>query len=395
MVSDWRVLRDDAPVRSSVAALTSRLRGEEVPFDREARAWWLEHSAREGARLEEEYDFVFAHGPEALGLLALRGARGARWVWCTDLDLSRALPDAWALVGPLLREYDAVVVPHPGFAPERIESDRLVCIAPGVDPLGLRNVGLPREVVDDVLAALGIASHQTLLVHEGSGWRGTAEVVAAVRRVRMEHSATQLALVLREEVSERDADAWRDEPGVRVFGPGDLGHVEVAALHCAARVVVAGRAAEDDFGLLAADAMWKGVPVVAPAQLPIVEHGALPWIGGTEALAEALCHLLRDKAAAARSGATGRDGVRAGLLLPRLVLDQARLMTRLARARPLAPHAPDRDPVCGMQVVEAAAHAEHEGRRYAFCSTACRHRFLEDPKRYLRRPLGPGHTPLG
>ena len=46
--------------------------------------------------------------------------------------------------------------------------------------------------------------------------------------------------------------------------------------------------------------------------------------------------------------------------------------------------ATERDPVCGMTVepAQAAAHAEHGGARYYFCSQHCHDTFIEDPSRY-------------
>ena len=43
------------------------------------------------------------------------------------------------------------------------------------------------------------------------------------------------------------------------------------------------------------------------------------------------------------------------------------------------------DPVCGMQVDEkkAAGQAEHQGRRYYFCSEGCRRMFEQNPSAYL------------
>ncbi len=45
-----------------------------------------------------------------------------------------------------------------------------------------------------------------------------------------------------------------------------------------------------------------------------------------------------------------------------------------------------KDPVCGMKVdpAKAAATAEHEGKRYFFCSQGCATKFSADPQRYLR-----------
>ncbi|MEB2312842.1 MAG: SCO family protein [Sorangiineae bacterium] len=67
---------------------------------------------------------------------------------------------------------------------------------------------------------------------------------------------------------------------------------------------------------------------------------------------------------------------------------------------PASPHAPPPggpgrasraektvDPVCGMTVLasEDAPHALHDGKRYTFCSDACRERFVKEPARYLKR----------
>ena len=45
------------------------------------------------------------------------------------------------------------------------------------------------------------------------------------------------------------------------------------------------------------------------------------------------------------------------------------------------------DPVCGMQVEErdAAGQAEHEGRTYYFCSSACQRKFEESPESYANK----------
>ena len=49
---------------------------------------------------------------------------------------------------------------------------------------------------------------------------------------------------------------------------------------------------------------------------------------------------------------------------------------------------PTKDPVCGMDVdPKTATHREtHMNREYFFCSTGCRHKFIEDPHAYLNKP---------
>lgn len=57
---------------------------------------------------------------------------------------------------------------------------------------------------------------------------------------------------------------------------------------------------------------------------------------------------------------------------------------RAAHSAPRADLATAIDPVCGMTVpVTSEHHAEHEGKRYVFCASSCRAKFVADPGRYL------------
>ena len=62
-------------------------------------------------------------------------------------------------------------------------------------------------------------------------------------------------------------------------------------------------------------------------------------------------------------------------------------MTVSADPQEPATFAVDVDPVCGRQlspeVAAKAPRVEWEGESYAFCSEACRARFLVEPERYL------------
>lgn len=46
-----------------------------------------------------------------------------------------------------------------------------------------------------------------------------------------------------------------------------------------------------------------------------------------------------------------------------------------------------KDPVCGMQVVEASAPArsEYKGTTYYFCSAACKAAFEKNPEKYASK----------
>ncbi len=128
-----------------------------------------------------------------------------------------------------------------------------------------------------------------------------------------------------------------------------VGNVEVNAFQALSDVIVQ-KSLREGFGLVVAEALWKGTPVVAgraggiPLQMADGVGGVL--VDGVEECAGALVELLRDRARAKALGASGRERVRAHFLLPRLILDELSLMRELATAKPIvvAPASDRRDP---------------------------------------------------
>jgi len=43
-----------------------------------------------------------------------------------------------------------------------------------------------------------------------------------------------------------------------------------------------------------------------------------------------------------------------------------------------------KDPVCGMEVKEGETCSVHEGKKYCFCSEACKEKFEKEPSRYVK-----------
>ena len=51
------------------------------------------------------------------------------------------------------------------------------------------------------------------------------------------------------------------------------------------------------------------------------------------------------------------------------------------------------DPVCGTEINPTqAVHAEHHGKRYAFCSLHCKQAFEDDPQAYAAQAAQPNRS---
>ena len=89
----------------------------------------------------------------------------------------------------------------------------------------------------------------------------------------------------------------------------------------------------EGFGLVVSESLWKGTPVVAgraggiPMQMPEGVGGLL--VDSVEECAAAMLKLLNDRELAEQLGRAGREHVREHFLLPRLLMEELRLLSTL------------------------------------------------------------------
>jgi trehalose synthase len=197
-----------------------------------------------------------------------------------------------------------------------------------------------------------------------------------------------------------DPESWDMYRSIRKAIAGDkrvhvftnligVGNIEVNAFQALSKVVIQ-KSLREGFGLVVAEALWKGTPVVAgraggiPLQMADGTGGVL--VDSVDECARALVALLKDEPRARALGTSGRERVRRHFLTPRLVLDELSLMRRLGagaaagRAFEWVSH---RDPVCGMAVEVADETTTIDGLTLRFCSAQCRATFARAPERYL------------
>jgi trehalose synthase len=119
-----------------------------------------------------------------------------------------------------------------------------------------------------------------------------------------------------------------------------VGNIEVNAFQALSNVILQ-KSVREGFGLVVSEALWKGTPVVGarvggiPLQMPESVGGFL--VDTIEECAAAVLTLLRNPEEARELGARGREHVRHHFLMPRLLLEELRLMDALAHEQPLEP----------------------------------------------------------
>lgn len=346
-------------------------------------------------------DVVQLHDPQTAGLIPHLSDRGVSVVWRSHIgcdETNEHTARGWAFLEPYLQEAQAVVVSRPAYAPPSVPRERIVVIAPSIDPFAAKNAAIPNGDVQRTLVRAGLVDgmDDTLEVRFprrdgsiGTVRRHTGAVVAGgplpahtpyVLQVSRWDRLKDMPGVMRAFVGNPDARTaahlvlagpavegvsddpeglevlqecvrlWEElDPDVRarvhlaVLPMDDIdenAHI-VNALQRAAAVVVQ-KSLQEGFGLTVTEAMWKSRPMIASAVGGIqdqIEDGVSGLLladpSDLERAGQLMAQLLTDDALAARLGAGARERVYQQFLPDRHLLQYEQLLA----AMPLPPRA--------------------------------------------------------
>jgi trehalose synthase len=334
----WEVTGGDPAFYATATALEAALRGTERVLTDEALDHLVEMNRVNAKKLSLEADLVVVHDVQPATLVQGRPAAAGRWVWCCHFDCSRPQRRAWSFVRPFVNQYDAAIFALPAFS-RRLGVPKYV-IHPSIDPLSEKNRDMsPREVAA-TLGTLGIPQDKPLLLQVGE-FNAADDPLGVVNAYRLVKKHYDVRLVLAGTVGtdpespgvldELREAAARDADIVLRELPPDA-HTEINALQRAATVVLQ-KSIRGGFGLGAAEALWKGKPVIGgfvgglPHQIVYDVTGYT--VHSVEGAAFRLRHLLNNRELIARMGAAGREHVRRSFLITRHLVDKLALLIHL------------------------------------------------------------------
>jgi trehalose synthase len=349
--ADWQVLGGSPEFFRATKALHNALQGAPQSLTEGERAAYLQCTRENAPKLDHGYDFVVIHDPQPAALLSIHGAGAARTVWRCHIDTSEPNADAWRFLRPFVAEFDAAVFTMPEFVPPDLPVARVRTIAPAIDPLSPKNIGIERSTASQILDWIGIDRPGRLItqVSRFDPWKDPLGVIAAYRLVREQVPGLQLALVGSMALDDPEGwDVYRQltehaerDPLIHIYtNLTGASNVEVNAFQRLSDVV-AQKSIREGFGLVVSESLWKGTPVVAgraggiPMQMPEGTGGRL--VDDVEQCAAAMLELLGDPKLARELGRSGREHVREHFLLPRLLRDELELLAALDGAEPASP----------------------------------------------------------
>ena len=351
LAADWKIISGTDEFFGVTKAMHNALQGKAHPWTAAERELWVETN-RANAEGWEEYDYIVIHDPQPapmLGLLREAGnAPGGKWLWRCHIDLTDAQPEAWELLRPFVHEYDASIWTMREYVREGVSDKNLFIAPPAIDPMSPKNTPLPAGEAARVLDRYSIDPARPMVtqVSRFDPWKDPLGVIDAYRIAREQHPGLQLVLVGSLAHDDPEGQEWlqkvfdhRDHDGdIHVLTNLDgVGNHEVNAFQTAAKVVIQ-KSTREGFGLVVAEGLWKGKPVIGgrcggiPLQVIDGQTGYL--VDSAEECGRRLSELLGHPERSDELGEAGRELVRERFLLTRYLHDYIRMFRKLGGLRP-------------------------------------------------------------
>jgi trehalose synthase len=351
LITEWHVMRGAHEFYKVTKTIHNGLQGMSIRLNPNMKDTWLKYNALNADVLNSNgtYDFAVVHDPQPAGILQLLHDRNGhrnlgKWIWRCHLDLSSPRPSTWRFLRPYVDVYDAAIFTTANYFPKDLRGPRCFNIPPGIDPLAIKN-----QLIDN-REALGILRHYDvdperpfiLKVSRFDPWKDFRGIINIYEILKKEFPELQLVLI---------GGGAGDDPEARscykrtlafahgkddihiLWGKNGVGSPELNAFQQMASVVVQ-KSIREGFGLVVAEALWKGRPVVASDVGGIslqIAHGESGYLVRSEnEWVEAITYLLRNSIAAHSLGSAGKRFVQDGFLITRCVRDYLKIFSTLA-----------------------------------------------------------------
>jgi trehalose synthase len=162
--ADWKLISTDPEFLRVTKGFRNALQGAPYELEQAARETYLTYCSRNADLLDEEYDFIIVHDPQAAAIRHFRGRAGAKWIWRCHIDTSEPNEAVLEFMLPFLAEYDALIFTMDAFVPAALNHQRVVAMTPAIDPLSPKNMGVPHATCQEIRSWRGMDPRRSLVL---------------------------------------------------------------------------------------------------------------------------------------------------------------------------------------------------------------------------------------
>jgi trehalose synthase len=351
--AEWHVIQGADEFFNVTKAMHNALQGMPLRWTPEMFELWRTYNRGNAQRFDQDWDYVVIHDPQPAGIRSMIEAHTGRapagkWIWRCHIDLTDAADDVWSFLRPYVECHDAAIFTMEQYVKNDLRVKVISIVPPAIDPLSTKNAELTEADIAEVLSRYQVDPSRPIItqVSRFDPWKDPLGVIDAYRLVKREVPGLQLLMVASMASDDPEGWLWFESTARRAGEDRDIfllsnlngvGNVEVNAFQRRSNVVIQ-KSLREGFGLVVAEALWKGRPVVGgnvggiPLQIVDGVTGAL--VDSVESCAARTLGLLRDSQLADRLGQAGRERVRERFLITRYLRDYLALFNQLNDGTP-------------------------------------------------------------
>lgn len=343
--AEWRVVPPNIKFFSITKQLHNALQGKKYELSFKEKKYYIEYNQQLADWMNHmKCDVLVVHDPQPLAVIDFLEENRRKNISRFHIDTSTPDPGIMQFVLGFLRKYDRIIFSMEEFVPSGIDREKVRIFHPAIDPLSAQNRPIRLKNIKSTLSGIGIDCERPIITWVGrfDPWKDPMGVVDTYHIAKEKIHGLQLVmsgLFLAQddpesvEIFHQVKDYAGDDPDIHLFSDiNQLGPIRIGMfiniLQTAADVVLQ-KSTREGFGLVVAEAMWKGKAVVGGMAGGIklqIEDGKSGYlVRSKEEAAERIVTLMKDKDLRERMGAEAKKRVGERFLLPRLLRDYLKL----------------------------------------------------------------------
>lgn len=337
----WRILHGTQDFFNTTKKFHNALQGEVINLSARKKNLYYDTNQRFSMFTHiEDHDMVVIHDPQPLPLIDFYKKKQP-WIFRCHIDLSNPEQNTWKYLKTFIDKYDHLVI-----SKSEYQKDIAIpysIIYPAIDPLSTKNHFLTDAIVEKYLKKYGIKTDKPIIsqVSRFDKWKDPWGVIKIFEKVRAKINCTLVllgafasddpegSLIYKKLLKTAERSKYKSDIKI-VLAQSDI------LVNCLQRKssVVIQKSLKEGFGLVVAEALYKGVPVVAsnvggiPFQVINDFNGYLLEPNDLQGFADKIIQLLTDADLRKKFGANGIAHINNNFLITRLLADWINLFEK-------------------------------------------------------------------
>ena len=329
----WRILHGTTDFFVVTKKIHNALQGEKINLSKRKKYLYNETNRRFSVFTHIDHDLVVVHDPQPLPLINFY-KKTQPWIFRCHIDASQANPNVWSYVKDFINKYDRVIVSKDEY--KRDLQIPYTILHPAIDPLSIKNKYVTQKTIEKILKKYDISTDKPIIaqISRFDKWKYPLGVIKIFEKVR---ETVNCSLILLGSLASDDPEGSKIYEKTRKKAEKSRFKNDIKILlinsdilvNCLQRQasVIIQKSSKEGFGLVVAEALYKGTPVVAsnvggiPFQITDDFNGYLLDPNDINGFANKIILILKDNDLKIKLGKNGTSHIKNNFLITRLLSD--------------------------------------------------------------------------